>query len=84
MFTVIAARLILGAVLHALFVSSFPLGSAENEEKSEVQAIIESTPELDMDKDLSGYKGSRYIEYQIQIANLSLSSFPDTYIQMSG
>ncbi|CAO2644857.1 C-Jun-amino-terminal kinase-interacting protein 4 [Lemmus lemmus] len=32
--------------------------SAENEEKSEVQAIIESTPELDMDKDLSGYKGS--------------------------
>ncbi|XP_047615068.1 C-Jun-amino-terminal kinase-interacting protein 4 isoform X8 [Phacochoerus africanus] len=34
------------------------IGSAENEEKSEVQAIIESTPELDMDKDLSGYKGS--------------------------
>ncbi|XP_007525616.1 C-Jun-amino-terminal kinase-interacting protein 4 isoform X4 [Erinaceus europaeus] len=33
-------------------------GSVENEEKSEVQAIIESTPELDMDKDLSGYKGS--------------------------
>ncbi|XP_045155875.1 C-Jun-amino-terminal kinase-interacting protein 4 isoform X5 [Echinops telfairi] len=33
-------------------------GSAENEEKSEVQAIIDSTPELDMDKDLSGYKGS--------------------------
>nr|XP_012645254.1 C-Jun-amino-terminal kinase-interacting protein 4 isoform X2 [Microcebus murinus] len=33
-------------------------GNAENEEKSEVQAIIESTPELDMDKDLSGYKGS--------------------------
>uniref|UniRef100_A0A286XHU5 C-Jun-amino-terminal kinase-interacting protein 4 n=1 Tax=Cavia porcellus TaxID=10141 RepID=A0A286XHU5_CAVPO len=33
-------------------------GSAENEDKSEVQAIIESTPELDMDKDLSGYKGS--------------------------
>ncbi|XP_046530551.1 C-Jun-amino-terminal kinase-interacting protein 4 isoform X4 [Equus quagga] len=33
-------------------------GSAENEEKSEVQAIIESTPELDMDKDLSGFKGS--------------------------
>ncbi|ERE68081.1 c-Jun-amino-terminal kinase-interacting protein 4 [Cricetulus griseus] len=32
--------------------------SVENEEKSEVQAIIESTPELDMDKDLSGYKGS--------------------------
>ncbi|KFO34971.1 C-Jun-amino-terminal kinase-interacting protein 4 [Fukomys damarensis] len=33
-------------------------GCAENEDKSEVQAIIESTPELDMDKDLSGYKGS--------------------------
>ncbi|XP_039572408.1 C-Jun-amino-terminal kinase-interacting protein 4 isoform X4 [Passer montanus] len=33
-------------------------GENENEEKSEVQAIIESTPELDMDKDLSGYKGS--------------------------
>nr|XP_030143406.1 C-Jun-amino-terminal kinase-interacting protein 4 isoform X2 [Taeniopygia guttata] len=33
-------------------------GGNENEEKSEVQAIIESTPELDMDKDLSGYKGS--------------------------
>ncbi|XP_021095763.1 C-Jun-amino-terminal kinase-interacting protein 4 isoform X3 [Heterocephalus glaber] len=33
-------------------------GSAENEDKSEVQAIIESTPELDMDKDLSGFKGS--------------------------
>ncbi|NXY53571.1 JIP4 protein, partial [Callaeas wilsoni] len=33
-------------------------GGSENEEKSEVQAIIESTPELDMDKDLSGYKGS--------------------------
>ncbi|XP_050174968.1 C-Jun-amino-terminal kinase-interacting protein 4 isoform X1 [Myiozetetes cayanensis] len=33
-------------------------GGTENEEKSEVQAIIESTPELDMDKDLSGYKGS--------------------------
>ncbi|XP_028935720.1 C-Jun-amino-terminal kinase-interacting protein 4 isoform X2 [Ornithorhynchus anatinus] len=32
-------------------------GAGENE-KSEVQAIIESTPELDMDKDLSGYKGS--------------------------
>uniref|UniRef100_A0A8C0V3A6 Sperm associated antigen 9 n=1 Tax=Cyanistes caeruleus TaxID=156563 RepID=A0A8C0V3A6_CYACU len=30
----------------------------ENEEKSEVQAIIDSTPELDMDKDISGYKGS--------------------------
>nr|XP_014347057.1 PREDICTED: C-Jun-amino-terminal kinase-interacting protein 4 isoform X2 [Latimeria chalumnae] len=29
-------------------------GSTENEEKSDVQAIIESTPELDMDKDLSG------------------------------
>lgn len=37
----------------------FALGGNENEEKSEVQAIIESTPELDMDKDLSGYKGSR-------------------------
>lgn len=35
------------------------LGGNETEEKSEVQAIIESTPELDMDKDLSGYKGSR-------------------------
>ncbi|XP_025954915.2 C-Jun-amino-terminal kinase-interacting protein 4 isoform X3 [Dromaius novaehollandiae] len=34
------------------------IGGNENEEKSEVQAIIESTPELDMDKDLSGYKGS--------------------------
>ncbi|XP_075576362.1 C-Jun-amino-terminal kinase-interacting protein 4 isoform X2 [Pelecanus crispus] len=33
-------------------------GGNENEEKSEVQAIIESTPELDMDKDLSGYKAS--------------------------
>ncbi|NXN09894.1 JIP4 protein, partial [Indicator maculatus] len=33
-------------------------GGNENEEKSEVQAIIESTPELDMDKDLSGYKCS--------------------------
>ncbi|MGH0146845.1 UNVERIFIED_CONTAM: hypothetical protein FKN15_009423 [Acipenser sinensis] len=31
-------------------------GSTENEDKSEVQAIIESTPELDMD--LSGYKGA--------------------------
>lgn len=31
----------------------------ENTEKSEVQAIIESTPELDMD--LSGCKGSRYV-----------------------
>ncbi|NWX41189.1 JIP4 protein, partial [Steatornis caripensis] len=36
-------------------------GGNENEEKSEVQAIIESTPELDMDKDLSGYKGSRQV-----------------------
>nr|XP_020670581.1 C-Jun-amino-terminal kinase-interacting protein 4 isoform X4 [Pogona vitticeps] len=34
------------------------IDSNENEDKSEVQAIIESTPELDMDKDLSGYKGS--------------------------
>ncbi|XP_058848457.1 C-Jun-amino-terminal kinase-interacting protein 4-like isoform X12 [Acipenser ruthenus] len=32
------------------------IGSTENEDKSEVQAIIESTPELDMD--LSGYKGA--------------------------
>jgi len=31
-------------------------GLAENEEKSDVQAIIESTPELDMDL---GYKSSR-------------------------
>ncbi|XP_066469437.1 C-Jun-amino-terminal kinase-interacting protein 4 isoform X2 [Tiliqua scincoides] len=37
---------------------SVSIGSNENEDKSEVQAIIESTPELDMDKDLSGYKGS--------------------------
>ncbi|XP_074117889.1 C-Jun-amino-terminal kinase-interacting protein 4 isoform X1 [Sminthopsis crassicaudata] len=37
---------------------SVSIGSNENEGKSEVQAIIESTPELDMDKDLSGYKGS--------------------------
>lgn len=43
-----------------LFHYILSLDSAENEEKSEVQAIIESTPELDMDKDLSGYKGSRY------------------------
>lgn len=34
------------------------VGSAENDEKSEVQAIIESTPELDMDKDLSGFRGT--------------------------
>ncbi|XP_013916505.1 PREDICTED: C-Jun-amino-terminal kinase-interacting protein 4-like [Thamnophis sirtalis] len=34
------------------------IGANENDDKSEVQAIIESTPELDMDKDLSGYKGS--------------------------
>ncbi|MGH0127677.1 UNVERIFIED_CONTAM: hypothetical protein FKN15_009561 [Acipenser sinensis] len=32
------------------------IGSTENEDKSEVQAIIESTPELDMN--LSGYKGA--------------------------
>lgn len=31
-------------------------GLADNEEKSDVQAIIESTPELDMDL---GYKGAR-------------------------
>ncbi|XP_043818877.1 C-Jun-amino-terminal kinase-interacting protein 4 isoform X12 [Dromiciops gliroides] len=37
---------------------SVSIGSNENEDKSEVQAIIESTPELDMDKELSGYKGS--------------------------
>ncbi|KAB1265131.1 C-Jun-amino-terminal kinase-interacting protein 4, partial [Camelus dromedarius] len=55
-------------------------GSAENEEKSEVQAIIESTPELDMDKDLSGYKGSstptKGIENKalIAIQNLSLKN----------
>ncbi|XP_063077274.1 sperm associated antigen 9a isoform X1 [Engraulis encrasicolus] len=32
------------------------VGLADNEDKSDVQAIIESTPELDMD--LSGYKGA--------------------------
>ncbi|XP_060620783.2 C-Jun-amino-terminal kinase-interacting protein 4 isoform X5 [Anolis sagrei] len=37
---------------------SVSIGSNENEDKSEVQAIIESTPELHIDKDLSGYKGS--------------------------
>ncbi|KAL4624585.1 C-Jun-amino-terminal kinase-interacting protein 4 isoform X6 [Arapaima gigas] len=36
--------------------SSVSTGSSENEEKSEVQAIIESTPELNMD--LSGYKAA--------------------------
>ncbi|XP_061080686.1 C-Jun-amino-terminal kinase-interacting protein 4 isoform X3 [Conger conger] len=36
--------------------SSASTGSSENTQKSEVQAIIESTPELDMD--LSGCKGS--------------------------
>uniref|UniRef100_A0A8C9TCJ1 C-Jun-amino-terminal kinase-interacting protein 4 n=1 Tax=Scleropages formosus TaxID=113540 RepID=A0A8C9TCJ1_SCLFO len=36
--------------------SSVSTGSSENDEKSEVQAIIESTPELDMD--LSGYKAA--------------------------
>ncbi|XP_036399735.1 C-Jun-amino-terminal kinase-interacting protein 4 isoform X5 [Megalops cyprinoides] len=36
--------------------SSVSIGLSENDQKSEVQAIIESTPELDMD--LSGYKGS--------------------------
>lgn len=36
-----------------------PAGLVENEDKSDVQAIIESTPELHLD--LSGYKGSRYI-----------------------
>lgn len=34
------------------------VGLVENEDKSDVQAIIESTPELHLD--LSGYKGSRY------------------------
>ena len=34
------------------------VGLPEDEESSEVQDIIESTPELDMD--LSGYKTSRY------------------------
>lgn len=34
------------------------LDGQENLEKSEVQAIIESTPELDMD--LAGCKGTRY------------------------
>lgn len=32
---------------------------AENEDKSDVQAIIDSTPELDMDRDFIGYKGTR-------------------------
>ncbi|XP_031432291.1 sperm associated antigen 9a isoform X1 [Clupea harengus] len=35
---------------------SVSIGLADNEDKSDVQAIIESTPELDMD--LSGYKGA--------------------------
>ncbi|XP_062389192.1 sperm associated antigen 9a [Sardina pilchardus] len=35
---------------------SVSVGLADNEDKSDVQAIIESTPELDMD--LSGYKGA--------------------------
>ncbi|XP_067859914.1 C-Jun-amino-terminal kinase-interacting protein 4-like isoform X1 [Heptranchias perlo] len=34
------------------------VGMTENEDKSDVQAIIDSTPELDMDRDLSGYKGT--------------------------
>ncbi|XP_067914705.1 C-Jun-amino-terminal kinase-interacting protein 4-like isoform X3 [Heterodontus francisci] len=34
------------------------VGVTENEDKSDVQAIIDSTPELDMDRDLSGYKGT--------------------------
>ncbi|XP_043571116.1 C-Jun-amino-terminal kinase-interacting protein 4 isoform X9 [Chiloscyllium plagiosum] len=34
------------------------VGMIENEDKSDVQAIIDSTPELDMDRDLSGYKGA--------------------------
>lgn len=47
------------AVLECLVKLSLFLcaGLADNEDKSDVQAIIESTPELDMD--LSGYKGSR-------------------------
>ncbi|XP_012892181.1 PREDICTED: C-Jun-amino-terminal kinase-interacting protein 4 [Dipodomys ordii] len=49
-------------------------GSAENEEKSEVQAIIESTPELDMDKDLSGYKGSSLIGMGREVENLILEN----------
>lgn len=40
-----------------LYASSSP-GLSDNEEKSEVQAIIESTPELDMD--LGSYKAARY------------------------
>ncbi|XP_078081997.1 C-Jun-amino-terminal kinase-interacting protein 4-like isoform X5 [Mustelus asterias] len=34
------------------------VGMTENEDKSDVQAIIDSTPELDMDRDISGYKGA--------------------------
>ncbi|XP_048449292.1 C-Jun-amino-terminal kinase-interacting protein 4-like, partial [Rhincodon typus] len=34
------------------------VGMVENEDKSDVQAIIDSTPELDMDRDLSGHKGT--------------------------
>eukprot|EP00062_Callorhinchus_milii_P022838 gi/632981041/ref/XP_007907372.1/ PREDICTED: C-Jun-amino-terminal kinase-interacting protein 4 isoform X5 [Callorhinchus milii] len=33
-------------------------GMTENEDKSDVQAIIDSTPELDMDQDFSGCKGA--------------------------
>ncbi|KTG07170.1 hypothetical protein cypCar_00025167 [Cyprinus carpio] len=42
------------AVLYTT-IQKFRVGLADNEEKSDVQAIIESTPELDMDL---GYKGS--------------------------
>lgn len=56
-------------------------GLMENEDKSDVQAIIESTPELHLD--LSGYKGSRYkilysiyntiiVHIQCIISNLAL------------
>uniref|UniRef100_UPI00398F8661 C-Jun-amino-terminal kinase-interacting protein 4-like isoform X2 n=1 Tax=Pristiophorus japonicus TaxID=55135 RepID=UPI00398F8661 len=34
------------------------IGMTENEDKSDIQAIIDSTPELDMDRDLSGYRGT--------------------------
>ncbi|XP_078257623.1 C-Jun-amino-terminal kinase-interacting protein 4-like isoform X2 [Rhinoraja longicauda] len=34
------------------------VGMTENEDKSDVQAIIDSTPELDMDRDFIGYKGT--------------------------
>ncbi|XP_059509585.1 C-Jun-amino-terminal kinase-interacting protein 4 isoform X3 [Stegostoma tigrinum] len=34
------------------------VGMVENEDKSDVQAIIDSTPELDMDRDFSRHKGT--------------------------